>query len=426
LSIIDVERVEEEVDGHLKVFFKYKNQRDGIQEFAIWQIAHFRLLGDDRRMPYGMSVLDKVRRTWKMLTLVEDAMMVYRITRAAERRVFKIDVGNLPTEDIEAYVKVVASGIKKAKLTDHNTGDFNWKYNVATADSDYFIPVRSANATNPIDTLPGAGNLSDIDDIKYLRDNLYTGLGIPASFLAFSAEGSPGEGKSLSMLDIRFSRKVNKIQQSLISELNKIAIIHLSLLGGDFAEHIDNFTLSLANPSTQAELLKMETLSQKLDVYAKAVAPTETGIKPMSESRAKKMILNMSDEEIQDDLLDQMIESKIGDEIKTSPRLIKSSKMFDRAIKWFNAGFFSKPDESENTGVEDQMGGDMPGADMGGMPGGDMGGGIGDIPGGDMGGMPGGGMGGQDPLAGLNENKKLINEGLKINKQLDEMLKKYK
>jgi hypothetical protein len=377
LSNGDVERIETEVDGNLKVTFKYKNQIKGEEEFAIWQLAHFRMLGDDRRLPYGMSMLDGVRRTWKMLTLTEDAMMVYRITRAAERRVYKIDVGNLPSEDIGNYVKMVAAGTKRSKLIDPITGDFNWKYQVATNDSDLFIPVRGANAASPIETLAGAANLSDIDDIKYLRDNLYTGLGVPAAFLAFSGEGGAGDGKSLSMLDIRFSRKVNKIQQALISELNKIAIIHLYILGGDYLEHLDNFTLSLSNPSTQSELLMLESLSLKLDVYTKAVTPpTDTGIKPMSESMAKKLILNMSEEEILDDLIDQMLESKVGDEIKTAPRLIKSSKLFDRLIKYQNIGFFTTPN-GESAPTNDAPADDAGmGDSMGGGLGGDMGGGL--------------------------------------------------
>jgi hypothetical protein len=346
LTNIDVERKEELENDRIVVRFKHKNQNGVEQQYTVFQVAHFRLLGDDRRVPYGMSVLDNIRRTWKMLTLVEDSMMVYRISRAAERRVYKIEVGNMPPEDVPAYMEMVAAQTKRSRIIDPVTGDFNWKFNVATVDADIYVPVRNGGGSSPIETLAGASNLSDIDDIKYLRENLFTGLGIPSSFLSFVAEGGAGDGKSLSMLDIRFSRKINKIQQALIAELNNIAIIHLAMLGGDFKEQITNFSLSLANPSTQAQLLKMEMLGLQLDTYIKAVTPTDSGIKPMSESKAKMEILNYSQDEIIDDLIEQMIESKIGDEIKSSPQLIKSSKVFDRMIKYFNAGFLKTDDQN--------------------------------------------------------------------------------
>lgn len=405
LTNVEVERVEEIIDDELVVKFKYEN--GSVQEeYATWQIAHFRLLGDDRRMPYGMSVLDKIRRTFKMLTLFEDSMMVYRITRAAERRIFKVDVGDMPEEDVEQFVDQVARSTKSTKLVDEMTGDFNWKYNVATNDSDYFIPVRNGSTSSPIETLPGASNLSDIGDISYLRDNLFTGLGIPKAFLGFS-DGSGGEGKSLSMLDIRFARKVNKIQQSLISELNKIAMIHLSILGGDYREHLDDFSLTLANPSTQSEILKIETLKAKFDTFEQATRVSDNGTKAWSEIRAKREILGMSDEEIMDDLQEQMIEAKIGDEIKASGQLIRSSGLFDKLIKYKNAGFLNQP---TTPGAE---GGPDMGADGG------AGGPMGDPMGDPMGGAPMDAMGGAgpgadggagDPLAEMPLNEK-FNKG---------------
>ena len=415
LTNVEVERVEEIVEDKLVVKFKYKNGSVE-EEYTTWQVAHFRLLGDDRRMPYGMSVLDKVRRTFKMLTLFEDSMMVYRITRAAERRIFKVDVGDMPEEDVDQFVEQVARSAKSTKLVDEVTGDFNWKYNVATNDSDYFVPVRNGSTGSPIETLPGAGNLSDIGDISYLRDNLFTGLGIPKAFLGFS-DDSGGEGKALSMLDIRFARKVNKIQQSLVSELNKIAMIHLYILGGDYREHLDDFTLTLANPSTQAEILKIETLKAKFDTFEQATRIGDNGTKAWSEIRAKREILGMSDEEIMDDLQEQMIEAKIGDEIKASGQLIRSSGLFDKLIKYKNAGFLNQPTTPgaeggpEGGGGEDPMGGGGGGgadplADLGG---GDAGGGAPDA-------------GGGDPLAAGPMNERM-SKGKKLARGLNSILK---
>ena len=388
LSALDMERKEEIVNNRVQVMFKHKNLQGRQDEYNVWQVAHFRLLGDERRMPYGMSVLDSIRRTWKMLNMCEDAMMVYRITRAGERRIFKVFVGNAKDEqEVKQIMQTVIRQHKSSRLMGHD-GDFNWKYNVASSDQDFYVPVRTENSGSVIETLPGASNLDAISDISYLRDNLFTGLGIPKAFLAFSEEGGGGEGKSLSMLDIRFSRKVNRIQQALVSELNKIAIIHLGLLGGDYLEHLNNFDITLNNPSTQSELLKIEVTKGRLEAYQMAVTPSDKGIAPMSESLAARQILNMSDEDRMDDLMEQFVETKVGDEIKSAGQLLKSSQMYDKVIKYKNAGF----------GLEPTSSGDTEGGDMGGGMGG-MGGG-GDLGGGDMGGQPDLGGGGMDTSGG--------------------------
>ena len=142
-------------------------------EFNSWQIAHFRLLGDDRRMPYGTSVLEKARRIWKQLILSEDSMLVYRVTRAPERRVYKIFVGNIDDNDVAAYVDEIANRFKRMPITDSQTGQLDLRFNMLSNDQDFFIPVRSEDAPNPIDTLPGAQNLDQIADIEYLQRNLF-------------------------------------------------------------------------------------------------------------------------------------------------------------------------------------------------------------------------------------------------------------
>lgn len=215
-------------------------------EFTNWQVAHFRLLGDDRKIPYGTSLLEKCRRIWKQLLLAEDSMLVYRVTRAPERRVFKIYVGNLDDEDVPGYVNDIANRFKRSPLIDPQTGQIDLRYNTAANDQDFFIPVRDENAPNPIDTLSGAQNLGDIEDIEYLQKKLCIALRVPRTFLGF--DDAVGEGKNLALMDVRFARSVNGIQQAIIQELNKIAIIHLHMLG--FDDDLNNFTLSLNNPST--------------------------------------------------------------------------------------------------------------------------------------------------------------------------------
>lgn len=294
-------------------------------EFNSWQIAHFRLLGDDRRLPYGTSVLEKARRIWKQLILSEDSMLVYRVTRAPERRVYKIYVGNIDDGDVEAYVNKIADRFKRMPIIDPQTGQLDLRYNQLSNDQDIFIPTRTEDAPNPIDTLPGAQNLDQIADIQYLQHNLFTALRVPKPFLGF--DEATGEGKNLALQDIRFSRTINRIQQSMLQELNKIAIIHLFLLGLD--EDFDNFTLTLNNPSTQAEMLKIEHTQQKVTLYKDAVSDAGNGFAAMSMTRGKREILGMSDDDIKQDLLEQRMERAAAAELQNSANVIKHTGMFD-------------------------------------------------------------------------------------------------
>jgi hypothetical protein len=294
-------------------------------EFNSWQMAHFRLLGDDRRLPYGTSMLEKARRIWKQLLLSEDAMLVYRVTRAPERRIYKIFVGNIDDKDVEAYVNEIANRFKRTPMVDPQTGQVDLRYNQLSNDQDYFIPVRSEDAPNPIDTLPGAANLDQIADIEYLQKKLFTALRVPKPFLGF--EEATGEGKNLALQDIRFSRTINRIQQSMLQEINKIVIIHLYLLG--FEDDLDNFTLTLNNPSTQAEMLKVEHMQQKITLYKDSVSDAGNGFGAMSMTRAHREILGWSDNDIKQDLLEQRMEKAAGAEIANTAQVIKHTGFFD-------------------------------------------------------------------------------------------------
>lgn len=303
--------------------FQWKNKD---LEFQSWEIAHFRLLGDDRKLPYGTSMLDKIRRIWKQLLLAEDAMLIYRTSRAPERRVFKVFVGNMDDKDIEPYVQRVANKFKRDVVADARNGQVDMRYNQMAVDQDYFIPVRDPSQTNPIDTLPGAQNLGEIADIEYIQKKLLAALRIPKAFIGF--EDVVGEGKTLALMDIRFARTINRIQKSLIQELNKIALIHLYLLG--FEDDLDNFTLSLTNPSAQSDLLRIEQWKEKITLYKDATSDqSQMGILPVSHTWAKKNILGMSDSEVILDLQQQRIERAMGFELTNTNLIIKRSGVFD-------------------------------------------------------------------------------------------------
>jgi hypothetical protein len=312
----------------LKFLWKEKSM-----DFNTWEIAHFRLLGDDRKLPYGTSMLEKARRIWKQLLLSEDAMLIYRTSRAPERRVFKIFVGNMDDKDVQPYVNKVANQFKRDQIVDPNNGNVDMRYNQMAVDQDYFIPVRDPNAPNPIETLPGAQNLSEIADIEYIQKKLLTALRVPKAFLGF--EEVVGDGKNLALQDIRFARTINRIQKSMIQELNKIAIIHLFILG--FEDELTNFTLGLTNPSTQADLLKIENWKEKITLYKDAVSDPGNGIQPVSSSWAKKHILGFSDEEIKLDIQQQRIEKAVAAELEKTAEVITNTGLFSNIDKLYGS-----------------------------------------------------------------------------------------
>ena len=354
---MDLHRPEHEDDPGVKFAWKAKDMT-----FNTWEIAHFRLLADDRRLPYGTSQLEKCRRTWKQLLLSEDAMLIYRTSRAPERRVFKVYVGNMDDKDVEAYVQRIANNFKRDQIVDNQTGNVDLRYNQLAVDQDYFIPVRDPNAPNPIDTLPGAQNLSEIADIEYIQKKLFAALRIPKAFLGF--EDVVGEGKNLSLQDIRFARTVNRIQKAMIQELNKIAIIHLYTLG--FEDELGNFTLGLTNPSTQSELLKIEQWKEKITLYRDATTDPGSGILPVSSTWAKKNILGFSDEEIKLDLQQQRMEKAIGEELNQTATIIKKTGIFTNIDKLYGE---EEADETAETGGEEAAAGgeiSVPGGDLGG------------------------------------------------------------
>lgn len=291
------------------------------QYFEDWQIAHFRLLEDTKRIPYGRSVLDSARKIWKQLQLAEDSMLVYRFSRAAERKVFYIEVGNLSDEDVKQYIQQVQMALKKQPVVDSRNGNFNVKYDPMNITEDYFIPIRGEKSSK-IDTLPGATNMNDIADIEYLENKLFAALQVPKDYLNYG-ESLPG-GSTLSQKDLRFSRTINSIQQAILAELKRVANIHLYFCG--FEDYIDEFELTLTNPSTQQELLKLEILKARLEVFKEMFSGAATD--PASYTYAMQKILGFSNEEIKLILKQKKIEKKIFAEIDAAATTYKKIGLF--------------------------------------------------------------------------------------------------
>ena len=235
--------------------------------FENWQIAHFRILGQDKYAPYGTSILEPARRIWRQLNLLEDAMMAYRIVRAPDRRVFYIDVGNIASEDVEQFMVKIQNQMKRNMIVDPNTGRVDLRYNPMSIDEDYFIPTRGQSNTK-IDTLAGGNFTGDIDDVKYLRDKLFSALKIPQSYLARD-ENASEDKTTLAQKDIRFARTIQRLQRVVVAELEKIGIIHLFTLGYR-NEDLLNFSLSLNNPSRISEIQELEHWRTKFDVASQA------------------------------------------------------------------------------------------------------------------------------------------------------------
>ena len=265
LPLQEVERLEG-LDATNPNYIQYQ-WNSAAMTFENWQVAHFRILGNDKYSPYGTSVLEPARRIWRQLTLMEDSMMAYRVVRSSERRVFKIDVGAIPPQDVEQYMQKIVSQLKRHSIVDKDTGRIDLRYNPMSIEEDYFIPVRAGSVTD-IQNLAGGQNSTAIDDVKYLRDKLFSALKIPQAYLTMG-EGAMEDKTTLATKDIRFARTIQRLQRSVLHELEKVGIIHLYTLGyrGD---DLLNFKLSLNNPSKIAELQELEHWKTKFEIAGAA------------------------------------------------------------------------------------------------------------------------------------------------------------
>jgi hypothetical protein len=280
----------------------------GNQILENWQVSHFRLLGNDAFLPYGSSVLESARRIWRQLILIEDAMLVYRVIRSPERRVFYIDVGNVPPEDVPTYLEQAKNSLKREPVINKTDGRVDLRYNPMSVDEDYFIPVRGGESGTKIDTLTGGQNTTAIEDVEYIQKKLFAALKVPKAYLGYDED--IGSKATLAQEDIRFSRSISRIQRTVLSELNKVAMIHLYSHGFS-GETLIDFELKLSNPSSIAQQQKLELISTRFDIAAKA----PEGL--VDRRWIQKNVMHLTDEEIEyigegrieDKLLDADVEA---------------------------------------------------------------------------------------------------------------------
>jgi len=272
LSVYETGRIEgdDETMNPFSVKFKVDTQYSFLpkKEFDNYEVAHFRLLSDSNFMPYGKSMIEGGRRIHKQLRLMEDAMLIHRITRAPDKRVFKVDVGNIPPAEIDNYMERIINQVKRQPLVDQNTGEYNMKFNMQNILEDFYMPVRGKDSGTEVNNLSGL-TFNAIEDVDYLLKKLMAAFKVPKSFIGYEEDIS---GKAtLAAQDVRFARTIERIQRIMVSELNKIAIIHLYILGFK-DEELVNFSLSLTNPSMVYELEKIGLWKEKSSLADQLVA----------------------------------------------------------------------------------------------------------------------------------------------------------
>ena len=238
----------------------YSPSNKNTEEYDNFEIAHFRLLTDTNFLPYGRSIIEPTRKVWKQITLMEDAMLIHRIMRAPDKRVFKIDIGNIPPNEVEAFMEGMVNKMKKVPYIDPETGEYNLKYNMQNLLEDFYLPVRGAESGTSIEPLSGI-QYDSIADIDYLKNRLLGSLKIPKAYLGYE-EDTTGKA-TLASQDFRFARTVERVQKIIVSELHKIAVVHLYSQGFTDAELID-FSLSLTAPSSVYEREKVELWTSKV------------------------------------------------------------------------------------------------------------------------------------------------------------------
>ena len=267
MSAYDITRVEGDDPNnpeYVKFILESTDQRHqnnaAKEEFENYEVAHFRMLSDSNYLPYGKSMIEQARQIWKQVTLMEDAMLIHRIMRAPEKRIFKIDIGNIPPAEVDNYMQRIINKMKKAPVIDEATGEYNLKYNMQNLTEDFYLPVRGGDSGTQLENLPGL-EFNAIDDIEYLKNKLLAALRVPKAYLGYEEE--VGSKATLAAEDVRFARTIERIQRIVVSELTKIAIVHLYAQGYQDKDLV-NFELGLTNPSTIYEQEKLELWNTKL------------------------------------------------------------------------------------------------------------------------------------------------------------------
>jgi hypothetical protein len=358
VSAYNVERIENS-DPSNKRYVKFQLRPTDTSQAEIlenYEVAHFRLISDSNFLPYGKSMIEGARRVWKQLSLMEDAMLISRIMRAPERRIFYTDIGNIPPNEVDAYMQKMMDKMKKVPYIDEQTGEYNLRFNLQNMIEDYYIPVRGGDSGTKIDTLAGM-EWTGIDDLEYIKTKMMAALKIPKAFLGYE-EGISGKA-TLASEDVRFARTIQRLQRIICSELSKIAIVHLYAQGYRDESLVD-FELELTNPSTIFEKEKIEIWQDKISV---AIDMTEN--KFFSFNWVYKNIFNLSEDDIRE------VKDEVVEDAKQKYRLVSIEEDGDDPAKPFKkiGGKGGEDDDGDSLG---NLGGSHGGGGGGGGGGGSL------------------------------------------------------
>ena len=339
MPLSEIERLEGQ-DENNPNYLQFQWNSGGLT-FEDWQIAHFRILGNNKYNPYGTSVLEGSRRIWRQLTLVEDAMMSYRIVRAPERRVFYVDVGAVAPQDVSTYMQEVMTTLKRNQIIDADSGRADLRYNPMSVEEDYYIPVRGGQQGTKIETLAGGQFTSQIEDVKYLREKLFSAIKIPQAYLV--AGENAEDRTSLSQKDIRFARTIQRLQKALFSELTKIGMVHLYTLGFRKSD-LTGFNLKLNNPSRIAELQDLETMKTQFEVASSATEGF------FSKRYIAERIFNISQEEFLRNQREMYFDRKFSSALDAAAA---ASDEQEAPLGGGDIGAFGADSETPDLGVEE-------------------------------------------------------------------------
>ncbi len=313
LRYLEPDRTERiEVNGKL-FYYKYKaiqkkidletgrKEKEEEVEYRLqpWQVIHFKVMEDKEFSPYGGSLLKAGAKTYRRLSLLEDIMLVYRISRAPEKRVFYVDVGNLTPVEAKNFLTKMKNNYRCEPVIDE-AGNLNTKANVLSVNSDIFVPVREGNQSTRIESLQGGVALNEVKDVEYFKDKILRTMNIPPAFLGDTSDKSRG---GLSALDYSFARFIERLQKQISQGINKICALEL-FFNGYKKEDLNNFSIELTPPSNIKEMSEIEVFNQKI-----ALISSLQGTQLFPNKWILKNILKLTDKEINDILLYKKIES---------------------------------------------------------------------------------------------------------------------
>jgi hypothetical protein len=257
-----------------------------------------------------LSYLNKAIKPVNQLRMIEDSLVIYRISRAPERRIFYIDVGNLPKMKAESYLKDVMNRYRNKMVYDARTGEIRDDRNHMSMLEDFWLPRREGGRGTEITTLPGGSNLGEIDDITYFQKKLFRSLNVPVSRLAEESGGFQiGRSDNITRDELKFTKFVQRLRKKFTALFLDMIRTQLLLKGVIAVEEWDHFKEHIQFDFLQdghfTELKNAEILRERLDMLGQVESYVGTYF---SKEYVKKNILRMSDEEIEE------IETQIGDE----------------------------------------------------------------------------------------------------------------